>query len=77
MLIATAESQSDATGIARLANPLMLHMPLSDDEPQATFAFPFSPPESERGAAYSFALNHVMALDDPMEAFRLEISEIG
>ena len=77
MLIATAPSQQAASDIALLANPLMLHMPLSDEEPQATFAFPFSPPESERGAAYSFALNHVMALDDPMEAFRLEISEIG
>ena len=77
MLIATAQSQSAASDIARLANPLMLHMPLSDDEPQATFAFPFSPPESDRGAAYTFALNHVMALEDPMEAFRLEVSQLG
>lgn len=77
LLIATAPTQAMAQDIAKLANPLLLHMPLTEDEPQATFAFPFSPPESNRGAAYTFALNHVLRLDDPMDAFRLEVSELG
>jgi hypothetical protein len=40
-----------------------------------TFAFPFSPPEMERGALYEFCLHHTLTLDDPMSAFRLSIME--
>ncbi len=77
MAIVTAPTQERASEIAKLANPYLLHYPLTDDEPQATFAFPFSPAEWARGALYEFALNHVMVLTDPMEAFRLEVSEVG
>ena len=38
-----------------------------------TFAFPFSPAEIDRGPVYEFCLNHVMWLDDPMDAFSLEV----
>jgi hypothetical protein len=41
-----------------------------------TFAFPFSPPEMNKGALYEFCLNHTMAIDDPMDCFTLEIHEI-
>ena len=71
--IVTAGTQDLATQIAMLLNPPMLHQPLTDEEEQPTFAFPFSPPEIERGPLWEFALHHVMALDDPMEAFRLEV----
>lgn len=77
MLVVTAPTQATATEIAKLANPFLLHYPLTDDEPQATFAFPFSPAETERGAHYEFCLNHVMQLDDPMSAFRLRVDEVG
>ena len=77
LAIVTAASQATATEIARLANPFLLHFPLSDDEDLPTFAFPYSPAETERGPLYEFALNHVMRLDDPMEAFRLEVTEVG
>ena len=77
LAIVTAASQEMATEIARLANPFLLHFPLSDDEDLPTFAFPYSPAETERGPLYEFALNHVMRLDDPMEAFRLEVTEVG
>jgi hypothetical protein len=30
----------------------------------------------QRGALYEFCLNHVMELDDPMQAFRLDIEEL-
>ena len=71
--IVTAPTQETATQIAMLLNPPMLHHPLTDEEEQPTFAFAFSPPEIERGPLWEFALHHVMALDDPMEAFRLEV----
>jgi hypothetical protein len=77
MLIVTAPSQERAGEIAKLSNPFLLHYPLTDDEPQATFAFPFSPADWARGPLYEFTLNHVMRLDDPMEAFRLEMGEVG
>ncbi|ATX64462.1 acyclic terpene utilization AtuA family protein [Roseinatronobacter bogoriensis] len=77
MCLITAESQDMADEIGRLANPFLLHMPLTEDEPLPTFAFPFSPAQTSRGAIYEFALNHVMALTTPLEAFRLEISEVG
>ena len=77
LAIVTAASQATATEIARLANPFLLHFPLTDEEDLPTFAFPYSPAETERGPLYEFALNHVMRLDDPMEAFRLEVTEVG
>lgn len=77
LFIATAPTQERASEIAKLANPFLLHYPLTDDEPQATFAFPFSPADWARGPLHEFCLNHVMVLSDPMEAFRLEVSEVG
>lgn len=77
LCLITAATQDLADEIGRLANPYMLHLPLTEDEPLPTFAFPFSPAQTSRGPVYEFALNHVMALDTPMEAFRLQISEVG
>ena len=77
MCIFTAETQDRATEIAKLANPFLLHFPLSNGEELPTFAFPFSPAESERGPVFEFLLNHVMTLDDPMEAFRIEEVKVG
>ena len=69
----TPEIERMEAEIAKLSNPFLLHYPLTDDEPQATFAFPFSPAEIDRGPHYAFCLHHVLTLDDPMEAFRLEV----
>jgi hypothetical protein len=77
MCIVTADTPERAAEIAKLANPFLLHYPLTDEEPQATFAFPFSPADWARGPLYEFALNHVMRLDDPMAAFRLEVGRVG
>ena len=77
MFIVTADSQSSATEIAKLANPFMLHFPLSETGELPTFAFPYSPAETERGPVFEFLLNHALALDDPMDAFRLEVLEVG
>lgn len=75
LAIVTAATQEAAQDIIKLLNPLVLHHPLTPEEDQPTFAFPFSPPEIDRGAAWEFCLNHVLALDDPMAAFRLEVHD--
>jgi hypothetical protein len=37
----------------------------------------FSPAEINVGAIYEFCLNHVMELEDPMDAFSLEVLDVG
>jgi len=71
--IVTASDQQTANTIAKLLNPYLLHHPLTQAEEQPTFAFPFSPAEIDRGANYAFALNHVMVLENPMDAFKLKV----
>jgi hypothetical protein len=74
--ILTCPTEAQAAEAAKILNPYLLHHPLTEDEPMPTFAFPFSPAEMQRGALYEFCLNHVMELDDPMQAFRLDIEEL-
>ena len=73
MAIITADTQVMTNTLAKLLNPYLLHHPLTKDEEQPTFAFPFSPAEIDRGAAYAFTLHHTMTLTDPMQAFLLEV----
>ncbi|MDO9581841.1 MAG: acyclic terpene utilization AtuA family protein [Desulfomicrobium sp.] len=75
--IVTAPTQALAAEIGKLINPFVLHYPLTEDEELPTFAFPYSPATTDRGALYEFALNHVMELSDPMSAFRLTVTEVG
>ena len=77
MGIVTAETQELATEIGQMLNPYLLHHPLTSEEEQPTFAFPFSPADLNRGAVYAFCLNHVLELTDPMEAFSLEVLDYG
>ena len=75
MAIFTSPTQQQANEAAKLLNPDLLHLPLTPHEPMPTFAFPFSPPEMDRGASYEFCLHHIMAIDDPLSVFRLDITE--
>ena len=75
--LVTAQTAKAAEEIGKLINPYVLHYPLTKDEELPTFAFPYSPAQSDRGPLYEFALNHVMELDHPMQAFRLDVSELG
>ena len=61
--------------ISKLINPFLLHYPLTKNEELPTFAFPFSPVHSERGALYEFSLNQKLKLNDPMSVFKLELKE--
>lgn len=76
MGIITADSPETCSEIGKLINPFLLHHPLTKDEELPSFAFPYSPAQSDRGALYEFCLNHVMVLDDPMAAFRLDVTEV-
>lgn len=77
MGIVTATSQAQAGEIAKLINPFMLHYPLTDEEPQATFAFPFSPAEMSRGPLYEFCLNHVLLPETASAPFRMQVDDIS
>ncbi|MEL7104880.1 MAG: acyclic terpene utilization AtuA family protein [Pseudomonadota bacterium] len=76
MGLVTAKTPELTTEIAKMLNPYLLHHPLTPEEEVPTFAFPFSPAEIDRGAAHEFVLHHVMELDDPMEAFALEVINV-
>ncbi|URM93852.1 DUF1446 domain-containing protein [Actinomadura madurae] len=75
MLLVNAADQATATAVAKVANPLMLHLPLPDMAYLPSFAFPTSPAEVERGAKYEFVLNHVVDVDTESELFRIHLEE--
>jgi hypothetical protein len=72
-----ANDQGAATAVAKLANPLMLHMPLPGMAHLPTYAFLTSPAEIELGPAYEFVLNHVVAVDSESELFRTTLTEVS
>lgn len=72
MLIVNAADQATATAVAKVANPLLLHLPLPDMNHLPSLAFATSPAEMERGAAYEFVLNHAVDVDSPIALFRIE-----
>ncbi|WP_432251762.1 acyclic terpene utilization AtuA family protein [Streptomyces sp. HNM1019] len=75
MLLVNAPDQATATAIAKIANPLMLHLPTADMEYLPSLAFATSPAETERGPAYAFVLNHVVDTHTPTDMFRLALQE--
>jgi len=77
LVLVTALTEELADELAKLINPFLLHYPLTDNEELPTFAFPYSPAQTNRGAMYEFCLNHVMQLDDPMQAFTLKVHELS
>jgi hypothetical protein len=72
MLLVDAADQATATAVAKLVNPLMLHLPTPAMGYLPSLAFPTSPAEAERGAAYEFVLNHVVDSPTPTSLFRIE-----
>jgi len=75
--IVTAKTEALSQEIGKMLNPYLLHHPLTVEEEVPTFAFLFSPAEMPRGQTYEFTLNHVLTLDDPMDAFTLEVLDLG
>ena len=78
LITITAPTQELATKIATMVCHVSAHLPVPGyDGIISTMAYPFSPPEIERGAVHRFTLNHVCLPDDPFEMFRTEIVEVG
>jgi hypothetical protein len=71
MLLVHAADQQTATAVAKVVNPLMLHLPTPDMNYLPSLAFPTSPAETERGPAYEFVLNHAVDVDSPTALFRI------
>jgi hypothetical protein len=77
LITITAPTQDLATSIAKFVSHRSAHLPAPGYEGLiSTLAYPFSPPEIERGAAYRFSLNHVLVPDDPLEMFPMELVEV-
>ena len=77
LLKVRATDQATATAIAKIANPIMLHLPLEGMTHLPSYAFATSPAEIERGASYEFVLQHAIAVDDEGELFRTEFEEVS
>jgi len=77
MGIVTAGTPELTEEISKILDPYLLHHPLTQEEEQPTFAFPFSPAGIQRGAIYEFCLNHVLEIQNPMDAFKLEVHSLG
>ena len=77
LLKVRAADQATATAIAKVANPIMLHLPLEGMTHLPSFAFATSPAEIERGASYEFVLQHALLVDDEGELFRTEFEEVS
>ena len=76
LCIVTSKRKKISTEIAKLINPFLLHFPLTTNEELPTFAFPYSPVHSDRGCVYEFSLNHLLELNNPMDAFQIKVSEV-
>ena len=68
LCIVTSSRNKLSTEIAKLINPFLLHFPLTIDEELPIFAFPYSPVHSDRGCVYEFSSNHLLELNNPMDA---------
>lgn len=77
LISVTAPTQQLASDIASFVSHRSAHLPIPEYHGLiSSIAYPFSPPEIERGAVYQFTLNHVLAPDSPLEMFRTEMVEI-
>jgi hypothetical protein len=77
LITITAPTQAYATKIASMVSHVSAHLPVPAYEGiVSTIAYPYSPPEIERGAVYRFSLNHVVLPNDPLEMFRTEFIEV-
>jgi hypothetical protein len=77
LITVTAPTQDVAHAVATFVSHGSAHLPIPEyDGLVSTIAYPFSPPEIDRGPAYRFTLNHVVLPDDPCEMFRTEFEEV-
>lgn len=72
-----AADQETAHAMAQSGGHLALHHPVADWQGFITgLAVPYAPHVIDRGPVYEFALNHVMELDDPLEACSITYEKV-
>ncbi|MGW2696263.1 acyclic terpene utilization AtuA family protein [Streptomyces sp. NPDC001296] len=70
LITVTAPTQEVAHAVTTFVAHTSSHLPIPEYEGLAsTVAFPFSPPETDRGPVYRFTLNHVVEPATPHEMF--------
>ncbi|MFE4911329.1 acyclic terpene utilization AtuA family protein [Streptomyces sp. NPDC056652] len=78
LITVTAPDQSTAHAVSTFVAHASSHLPIPEyDGMVSTIAYPFSPPEMDRGPLYRFTLNHVAVGVGPTELFRTTTEEIG
>lgn len=70
LFVATAKTQEVANAIAHACNPYFFHYPMVMNKELPSYGFAFSPADVPRGQVFEFKLNHVVAVDDPLELVR-------
>ena len=71
LITVTAPDQPTASAVATFVAHAASHLPIPEYEGLVTtIAYPFSPPETDRGPVYEFTLNHVVTGTTPTELFR-------
>jgi len=77
LITITAQTQELATEISKFVAHISAHLPIPEWEGIiSTIAYPFSPPEIEKGPIYRFNVNHVVEPGDPFEMFRFFYEEV-
>jgi hypothetical protein len=72
-----SQSQELSRTIATSVSHLAVHNPIPKWHGLISgVAFPYSPPEIDRGPVYEFHLNHVLVPDSPTSLFRTEYEEL-
>jgi hypothetical protein len=72
-----SQSQELSHAIAASVSHLAVHNPIPKWHGLISgVAFPYSPPELDRGPVYEFHLNHVLVPETPTSLFRTEFAEI-
>ncbi|MDR6173026.1 hypothetical protein QE364_001726 [Nocardioides zeae] len=78
LVTVTAPTQQVAHSIATFVAHATSHLPVPEyDGLVTTVAYPFSPPEIDRGPLYEFTLNHVVTGIGPHDLFRTTTETIG
>ncbi|WP_415976676.1 acyclic terpene utilization AtuA family protein [Rhodococcus sp. 077-4] len=73
LITITAPSQQLAHDVGTFVAHTSSHLPIPQyDGLVSTIAYPFSPPEIDRGALYRFVLNHTIVPGSPTAMFRTE-----
>jgi hypothetical protein len=77
LITITAPDQATAHAVATFVAHASSHLPIAEyDGLVSTLAYPYSPPEMDRGPLYRFTLNHVATGIAPTELFRTVTQEL-